>query len=51
MSLTEEGGRVLARCEKAARAANDELFAPLTAQERTRLLDMVRRVAGLDTDG
>jgi DNA-binding MarR family transcriptional regulator len=51
VSLTEEGGRVLARCEKAARAANDELLAPLTAQERTRLLDMVRRVAGLDPDG
>ncbi|GGQ81890.1 MarR family winged helix-turn-helix transcriptional regulator [Streptomyces flaveolus] len=51
VSLTEEGGRVLARCEKAARAANDELLAPLTAQERTRLLDMVRRVAGIDADG
>ncbi|WP_225636910.1 MarR family winged helix-turn-helix transcriptional regulator [Streptomyces solaniscabiei] len=51
VSLTEEGGRVLTRCEKAARAANDELLAPLTAQERTRLLDLVRRVAGLDTDG
>ncbi|MEU6105729.1 MarR family winged helix-turn-helix transcriptional regulator [Streptomyces flaveolus] len=51
VSLTEEGGRVLARCEKAARAANDELLAPLTEQERTRLLDMVRRVAGTDADG
>ncbi|MFD8275569.1 MarR family winged helix-turn-helix transcriptional regulator [Streptomyces flaveolus] len=51
VSLTEEGGRVLARCEKAARAANDELLAPLTAQERSRFLDMVRRVAGMDADG
>ncbi|MEU9589235.1 MarR family winged helix-turn-helix transcriptional regulator [Streptomyces sp. NPDC048219] len=51
VSLTEEGGRVLARCEKAARAANDELLAPLTAEERTRLLDMVRRIAGNDADG
>ncbi|MEU3659902.1 MarR family winged helix-turn-helix transcriptional regulator [Streptomyces sp. NPDC032940] len=51
VSLTEEGGRVLARCEKAARAANDELLAPLTAEERTLLLDMVRRVAGTDAAG
>ncbi|MFJ8542600.1 MarR family winged helix-turn-helix transcriptional regulator [Streptomyces sp. NPDC093586] len=51
VSLTEEGGRVLARCEKAARTANDELLAPLTAQERARLLDMVRRIAGTGADG
>jgi DNA-binding MarR family transcriptional regulator len=51
VSLTEEGGRVLARCEKSARAANDELLAPLTEEERTRLVDMVRRVAGTEADG
>ncbi|MCM1942202.1 MarR family winged helix-turn-helix transcriptional regulator [Streptomyces sp. G3] len=51
VSLTEEGGRVLARCEEAARAANDELLAPLTEDERARLMDMVRRVAGTEADG
>ncbi|MET7809530.1 MarR family winged helix-turn-helix transcriptional regulator [Streptomyces sp. NPDC005395] len=51
VSLTEEGGRVLARCEEAARAANDELLTPLTEDERARLMDMVRRVAGTEADG
>ncbi|MCV2461105.1 MarR family winged helix-turn-helix transcriptional regulator [Streptomyces sp. ICN988] len=51
VSLTEEGGRVLARCEEAARAANDELLAPLTEDERARLMDLVRRVAGTEADG
>ncbi|MET7322557.1 MarR family winged helix-turn-helix transcriptional regulator [Streptomyces sp. NPDC005549] len=50
VSLTEEGGRVLARCEEAARAANDELLAPLTEDERTRLTDLVRRIAGTEPD-
>ncbi|WKX17575.1 MULTISPECIES: MarR family winged helix-turn-helix transcriptional regulator [unclassified Streptomyces] len=51
VSLTEEGGRVLARCEEAARAANDELLAALTEDERARLMDLVRRVAGTEADG
>ncbi|MFE1587440.1 MarR family winged helix-turn-helix transcriptional regulator [Streptomyces sp. NPDC059402] len=51
VSLTEEGGRVLARCEEAARAANAELLAPLTEDERARLMDLVRRVAGTEADG
>ncbi|MEQ6021689.1 MarR family winged helix-turn-helix transcriptional regulator [Streptomyces salinarius] len=51
VSLTEDGGRVLARCEEAARAANDELLAPLTEDERARLMDLVRRVAGTEADG
>ncbi|AIV33069.1 MarR family winged helix-turn-helix transcriptional regulator [Streptomyces sp. R1] len=51
VSLTEEGGRVLGRCEEAARAANAELLAPLTEDERARLMDLVRRVAGTEADG
>ncbi|WP_164417701.1 MarR family winged helix-turn-helix transcriptional regulator [Streptomyces salinarius] len=51
VSLTEEGGRVLVRCEEAARAANAELLAPLTEDERARLMDLVRRVAGTEADG
>ncbi|MFE1201429.1 MarR family winged helix-turn-helix transcriptional regulator [Streptomyces sp. NPDC058762] len=51
VSLTEDGGRVLARCEEVARAANDELLAPLTEDERARLMDLVRRVAGTEADG
>ncbi|WP_077800522.1 MarR family winged helix-turn-helix transcriptional regulator [Streptomyces sp. JHA26] len=51
VSLTEEGDRVLTRCEKAARAANEALLAPLSAQERARFMDMVGRVAGTDGDG
>ncbi|MFA3872769.1 MarR family winged helix-turn-helix transcriptional regulator [Streptomyces sp. MMCC 100] len=51
VSLTEEGGRVLARCEEAARAANAELLAPLTEDERVRLMDLVRRIAGTESDG
>ncbi|MFD5448491.1 MarR family winged helix-turn-helix transcriptional regulator [Streptomyces sp. NPDC003470] len=51
VSLTEEGGRVLTRCEKAAREANDELLAPLTPEERTQFTDLVRRVAALDAGG
>ncbi|PPS84318.1 MarR family winged helix-turn-helix transcriptional regulator [Streptomyces sp. MH60] len=50
VSLTEEGGRVLARCEEAARVANDELLAPLTEDERARLTDLVRRIAGTELE-
>jgi MarR family transcriptional regulator, lower aerobic nicotinate degradation pathway regulator len=48
VSLTEEGGRLLKRCEKAARAANDALLAPLSAAERDRFMDLLVRVAGTD---
>jgi hypothetical protein len=34
-----------------ARAANDELPAPLTEDERARLMDLVRRVAGTEAEG
>ncbi|GHB16120.1 MarR family transcriptional regulator [Streptomyces viridiviolaceus] len=46
VSLTEEGGRLLERCEKAAREANDALLAPLTAAEREQFLTLVRRISG-----
>ncbi|WP_051777256.1 hypothetical protein [Streptomyces violaceorubidus] len=46
----EEGGRVPARCEAAACAADDELLAPLTEDERARLTDLVRRIAGTEAE-
>ncbi|AJP04712.1 MarR family transcriptional regulator [Streptomyces cyaneogriseus subsp. noncyanogenus] len=48
VSLTGEGARLLARCEKAARAANDELLGPLTAAERTRFVEMLTRIHAAD---
>ncbi|MEU9626529.1 MarR family winged helix-turn-helix transcriptional regulator [Streptomyces luteogriseus] len=45
VSLTEQGARLLKRCEKAARAANDELLAPLSAAEREQFLEMLRRIS------
>ena len=46
VSLTDEGGRLLKRCEKAARGANDALLAPLTAAERDRFMDLLIRISG-----
>lgn len=46
VSLTDEGGRLLKRCEKAAREANDALLAPLSAAERDRFMDLLIRIAG-----
>ncbi|MBO4256472.1 MarR family winged helix-turn-helix transcriptional regulator [Streptomyces griseorubiginosus] len=46
VSLTAEGARSLARCEKAARAANDDLLAPLSAAERDRFMKMLIRISG-----
>ncbi|MFF8393011.1 MarR family winged helix-turn-helix transcriptional regulator [Streptomyces sp. NPDC016172] len=46
VSLTERGARLLERCEKAARAANDELLAPLSAAEREQFTWMLRRISG-----
>ncbi|MFE6407187.1 MarR family winged helix-turn-helix transcriptional regulator [Streptomyces sp. NPDC057837] len=46
VSLTERGTRLLKRCEKAARAANDELLAPLSAAEREQFTGMLRRISG-----
>jgi DNA-binding MarR family transcriptional regulator len=48
VSLTEEGARLLKRCEKAAREANDELLAPLTTAERDAFLGMLRRISGTE---
>lgn len=42
--------RVPARCEEAARAANDELLGPLTEDERARLTGLVRRIAGAEAE-
>ncbi|GAA4056879.1 MarR family winged helix-turn-helix transcriptional regulator [Streptomyces shaanxiensis] len=46
VSLTGEGGRLLKRCEKAAREANDALLAPLSAAERDRFMDLLIRISG-----
>ncbi|WP_309094172.1 MarR family winged helix-turn-helix transcriptional regulator [Streptomyces sp.] len=46
VSLTARGARLLKRCEKAARAANDELLAPLSAAEREQFTGMLRRISG-----
>ncbi|MGR6973820.1 MarR family winged helix-turn-helix transcriptional regulator [Streptomyces cynarae] len=48
VSLTEEGARLLKRCEKAAREANDALLAPLSAAERDRFMDLLIRISGTD---
>ncbi|MFJ8357888.1 MarR family winged helix-turn-helix transcriptional regulator [Streptomyces sp. NPDC093984] len=48
VSLTEEGARLLKRCEKAAREANDTLLAPLSAAERDRFTDLLIRISGTD---
>ncbi|MEU1479812.1 MarR family transcriptional regulator [Streptomyces sp. NPDC005760] len=46
VSLTDEGARLLNRCERLARAANDELLAPLSAAERDRFMDLLIRISG-----
>jgi DNA-binding MarR family transcriptional regulator len=48
VSLTEEGERLLRRCEKAAREANDALLAPLSAAERDQFMDLLIRISGTD---
>ncbi|MEU0174035.1 MarR family transcriptional regulator [Streptomyces massasporeus] len=45
VSLTERGAQLLKRCEKAARAANDELLAPLSAAEREQFMAMLLRIS------
>ncbi|MFG3723499.1 MarR family winged helix-turn-helix transcriptional regulator [Streptomyces massasporeus] len=45
VSLTERGALLLKRCEKAARAANDELLAPLSAAEREQFMAMLLRIS------
>src|SRR3954468_2569235 len=46
VSLTDEGARLLKRCEKAAREANDELLAPLSVTERAQLMNLLIRISG-----
>lgn len=46
VSLTDEGARLLKRCEKAAREANDELLAPLSAAERAHFMNLLIRISG-----
>ncbi|OIK07866.1 MarR family winged helix-turn-helix transcriptional regulator [Streptomyces monashensis] len=48
VSLTDEGARLLERCETAARAANDDLLAPLSAAERDQFTDLLIRISGTD---
>ncbi|MBT2416626.1 MarR family transcriptional regulator [Streptomyces sp. ISL-22] len=46
VSLTDEGARLLKRCERAAREANDALLAPLSAAERDSFMDLLIRISG-----
>ncbi|MEV6025355.1 MarR family winged helix-turn-helix transcriptional regulator [Streptomyces sp. NPDC052036] len=48
VSLTPDGGRLLERCERAARQANDTLLAPLSAAERDRFMDLLIRISGTE---
>ncbi|MEU9210942.1 MarR family transcriptional regulator [Streptomyces sp. NPDC048415] len=48
VSLTEEGGRLLERCETAAREANDTLLEPLSAAERDQFMSLLARISGTD---
>ncbi|MCX5062602.1 MULTISPECIES: MarR family winged helix-turn-helix transcriptional regulator [unclassified Streptomyces] len=48
VSLTEPGARLLKRCERAARTANDELLAPLSAAERDQFMDLLIRISGTE---
>ncbi|MGW0883976.1 MarR family winged helix-turn-helix transcriptional regulator [Streptomyces sp. NPDC002671] len=48
VTLTDEGARLLTRCEQAARAANDELLAPLSAAEREQFMGLLIRISGTD---
>lgn len=48
VSLTPAGARLLKRCEKAAREANEELLAPLSAAERAQFTGLLIRISGTD---
>ncbi|WP_053853104.1 MarR family winged helix-turn-helix transcriptional regulator [Streptomyces sp. NRRL B-24085] len=48
VSLTDEGARLLERCENIARRANDELLAPLSAAERAQFMDLLIRISGTE---
>jgi DNA-binding MarR family transcriptional regulator len=46
VTLTDEGARVLDRCEQLAREANDTLLAPLSPAEREQFMELLSRVSG-----
>ncbi|MFI0515030.1 MarR family winged helix-turn-helix transcriptional regulator [Streptomyces sp. WSLK1-5] len=48
VTLTDEGARLLKRCEKAARRANDELLAPLATAERAQFMSLLTRISGTE---
>ncbi|RPF37610.1 MarR family winged helix-turn-helix transcriptional regulator [Streptomyces sp. TLI_185] len=48
VSVTGQGARLLKRCERAARAANDELLAPLSAAERDQFMSLLIRISGTE---
>ncbi|MFI6333917.1 MarR family winged helix-turn-helix transcriptional regulator [Streptomyces sp. NPDC050535] len=48
VSITEEGRRLLKRCEQAVRAANDELLASFSAAEREQFMGLLIRISGTD---
>ncbi|MFG2574945.1 MarR family winged helix-turn-helix transcriptional regulator [Streptomyces sp. NPDC048481] len=48
VSLTTDGERLLERCERAAREANDALLAPLTAAERELFTALLAKISGTD---
>lgn len=48
VSLTGDGERLLKRCEKVARRANDELLVPLSAAERDQFMGLLIRISGTD---
>ncbi|MFD5072033.1 MarR family winged helix-turn-helix transcriptional regulator [Streptomyces sp. NPDC058369] len=51
VSLTAAGRRRLEECTAAGDRANAELLAPLTPDERSPFLDMLRRVGGVGPGG
>ncbi|MCX4671398.1 MarR family transcriptional regulator [Streptomyces sp. NBC_01381] len=48
ITITEDGKRTLDRCAEAARRANDELLAPLSATERKQFLALLTRISGIE---
>lgn len=48
VSLTEEGARLLERCETVAREASDTLLAPLSAAEREQFMGLLTRISATE---
>jgi DNA-binding MarR family transcriptional regulator len=48
VSITEEGARLLARCEQVAREANEALLSPLSEAEREQFMGLLIRISGTD---